>query len=85
MNTKKMIKPFHIKVSNEILDLINSKIAKYPWHEMPDKGGWTYGTNINYMKEICEYWLNNFDWRKHENKINKFSNFITKIDNFSYM
>ena len=24
---------------------------------MPDDGGWNYGTNLNYMKEISNYWV----------------------------
>ena len=25
---------------------------------MPKDGGWEYGTNLDYMKEISEYWVN---------------------------
>ena len=47
---------------------------------MPDDGGWEYGTNMSYMKEISNYWVKDFDWRKHEAEINKFSNFTTVVD-----
>jgi hypothetical protein len=37
------------------------------WHEMPDDGGWEYGANLDYMQELCAYWLEEaYDWRKHE-------------------
>ena len=42
---------------------------------MPNDGGWKYGTNLDYMKEISKYWVNEFDWRKHEREINKYSKF----------
>jgi pimeloyl-ACP methyl ester carboxylesterase len=32
------------------------------------------------MKELSNYWLNNFDWRKVEAEINSFPNFIANID-----
>ena len=35
----------------------------------------------NYMKEISKYWVNEFNWRKHETEINKFSNFTSTVDN----
>ena len=76
-----MIKPFKLEISDKILQNIYSKVKNYPWHEMPDDGGWDYGTNIDYMKEISEYWINKFDWKKTENKINKFKNYKTNIDN----
>jgi microsomal epoxide hydrolase len=42
--------------------------------------GWTHGTNKEYLKELCEYWASDFDWKKHENLINSFTNFKTNVD-----
>ena len=75
-----MIRPFKINISNKIIEDINSKVVKYPWHEMPDDGGWSYGTNLDYMKEISKYWVEKFNWKNVEEKINKFKNFKTNID-----
>ena len=75
-----MIKPFKVNVSDSILKEIYTKVKNYPWHEMPNDGGWEYGTNLDYMKEISDYWVNKFDWKKHEEKINKFFNFTTDVD-----
>jgi len=74
-----MAKPFKVSISDKVIKDIQNKIIKYPWHEMPIDGGWEYGTNLNYMKEIADYWVNKFDWKKHEDQINKFSNFTTNI------
>jgi len=75
-----MIKPFKINITDNELQKIYTKVKNYPWHEMPNDGGWKYGSNLDYMKEISSYWVKDFDWRKHEAKINKFSNFITVVD-----
>ena len=75
-----MINAFKVKISDQEIDSIYNKIKKYPWHEMPDDGGWEYGTNLDYLKELSNYWVNNFDWRKSEAQLNKFSNFKSKVD-----
>jgi len=75
-----MIRPFKINISNKIIENINKKVSEYPWHEMPDDSGWAYGTNIEYMKEISKYWVDKFDWKSVEEKINKFQNFKSNID-----
>ena len=75
-----MVKPFKVDISDQIIKDIYDKVKKYPWHEMPNDGGWEYGTNLDYMKEISKYWVSEFDWRKHEREINKFPNFIAKVD-----
>ena len=76
-----IVKPFKVNISEQIIRETYSKVKKYPWHEISKEGGWEYGTNLDYMKEISKYWVNDFNWRKYEDKINKFSNFITKVDN----
>jgi pimeloyl-ACP methyl ester carboxylesterase len=75
-----MIKPFKLDIPDKALEEIYTKVKNYPWHEMPDDGGWKYGSNLDYMKEISSYWVKDFDWRKHEAEINKFSNFTTVVD-----
>tara|TARA_B100001123_G_scaffold230409_1_gene259028 strand:+ start:169 stop:1311 length:1143 start_codon:yes stop_codon:yes gene_type:complete len=75
-----VIRPFQIEVPDETLELIRSQVASYSWHEMPDDGGWAYGTNLEYMKELCAYWLDEFDWRAQETAINRFAHFIAPVE-----
>jgi pimeloyl-ACP methyl ester carboxylesterase len=75
-----MIKPFKLNIPDKTLEEIYFKVKNYPWHEMPSDGGWKYGSNLEYMKEISSYWVKDFDWRKYEAEINKFSNFTTVVD-----
>ena len=75
-----MIKPFKLEIPDKTIQNIYSKVKNYPWHEMPDNGGWDYGTNLDYMKEFSDYWINKFDWKKTEEKINKFKNFKSNIN-----
>ncbi|MDA7442751.1 epoxide hydrolase [Candidatus Pelagibacter ubique] len=78
-----MINAFKVKISDQEIDSIYNKIKKYPWHEMPNDGGWEYGTNLDYLKELSNYWVNNFDWRKSEAQLNRFSNFKSKVDDIN--
>ena len=75
-----MIRPFQIEVPVETIELIRRQVANYAWHEMPDDGGWAYGANLEYMKELCAYWLDEFDWRVQETAINRFAHFIAPVD-----
>ena len=71
---------FHVRVPDEVLEGIRAKVAAYVWHEMPDDGGWNYGTNLDYMRELCAYWLETFDWRRQEERLNRFSHFKVPVD-----
>ncbi len=73
-------RPFQLNVADAVLDQIQQRVRDYPWHEMPDDGGWGYGSNLPYMQELCEYWVDHYDWRKQEKMLNQFDHFISPID-----
>ena len=75
-----MIKEFNINFSDKEISSIYQKIKEYPWSSISNLDGWDHGTNKTYLKELCDYWINNFDWRKHEIELNKFSNFKTNVN-----
>ena len=75
-----MIKPFKVSVPDSTLEKIYNKVKNYPWKEMSNLDGWEYGSNLNYMKDFSKYWISNFEWKKQEAEINKFSNFVTNVD-----
>jgi hypothetical protein len=74
------IQPFTIAVSDELLADIHARVAAFCWHEMPDDGGWEYGANLDYMQELCAYWLEEYDWRKHEAALNGLNHYKTDVD-----
>jgi pimeloyl-ACP methyl ester carboxylesterase len=74
------VRPFRVAVADETLERIRAKVAGYVWHEMPVDGGWAYGTNLYYMKELCGYWLEKFDWRAQEAALNRFPQFTAAVD-----
>ncbi|MEO9875664.1 MAG: epoxide hydrolase family protein [Anderseniella sp.] len=72
-------RPFEISVPEDTLAQIRGRVAAFPWHEMPDDGGWEYGSNLDYMKELCTYWVEEFDWRKQETALNRFSHYRAPV------
>ena len=75
-----MITDFNINFTEKEISPIYQKIKDYPWNSIPDLEGWEHGTNKTYLKELCDYWINEFDWQKHQVEINKFQNFISNVD-----
>jgi len=74
------VRPFNFHLPQARLDEILSRVAGFDWHEMPDDGGWDYGTNMDYLKELCAYWVSDFDWRAQEARINGFGNHVVPVD-----
>jgi pimeloyl-ACP methyl ester carboxylesterase len=78
------VRPFQIEVAQDVLDRIRERVAAYQWHESPRGPGledsWAYGANLNFMKRLCAYWVEEYDWRKWEAALNRFPQFIANVD-----
>ena len=74
------IEPFQVDISKGIIDNVLKKVVAFPWELMADDDGWKYGTNLAYMRELCRYWVEEFDWRVQEQKLNNFSHYRSYVD-----
>ena len=74
------IRPFEIHVSDEVLDDLNRRISAARWPDELPGTAWDYGSNLDYMKELAEYWRTSFDWRAQERFINSFRHFKADVD-----
>ena len=77
-----MTQSFKANISQQVLDDLKSRIKNTRWTDEIIGSGWNYGANLSYMKELANYWLSEFDWRKVENKINTYPNFIADINGY---
>ncbi|HXZ66280.1 MAG TPA: epoxide hydrolase, partial [Streptosporangiaceae bacterium] len=41
---------------------------------------WSQGVPLAYLRELCDYWLERYDWRACERSLNAFPQFTTVID-----
>lgn len=77
-----MIEPFEAHIPQEVLNDLKLKIINTRWPDEIIDSGWNYGTNLSYMKEVADYWVNTFNWRKVEKEINSYPNFTANIDGY---
>lgn len=81
-NNKNMstVQPFRIEVTQNVLDDLKSRLQRTRWADAPENAGWNYGTDPDYLRGLVDYWINQYDWRKQEAALNKFSHFKAAID-----
>jgi pimeloyl-ACP methyl ester carboxylesterase len=77
------MKNFKVKIEQDILEDLKTRIEKTRWPDEIAGSNWNYGASLNYMKELSDYWLNDFDWRKTEAEINQYDNYIAEIDGYN--
>ncbi len=74
------MEPFEIAVSDEVLEDLRQRLADTRWPDEIPGAEWDYGSNLDYIKELVEYWRTGFDWRAQERKLNAFNHMKTKVD-----
>ena len=71
--------PFSLSVPDEVLADLRLRLENTRWPDEIPGNNWSYGTDLGYLKDLCAYWANDYDWRTHEGVINQFKQYKAKV------
>jgi pimeloyl-ACP methyl ester carboxylesterase len=74
------VTPFSIDVAPAVLSDLQQRLAKTRWSYQIEGSRWSAGTDVDYLKQLVDYWQHSYDWRKHEQALNQFAHFKTDVD-----
>lgn len=72
--------PFTVDVPDAVLDDLARRLARARFPDEINGAGWTYGTNLAYLRQLVDYWRNEYDWREQERILNGFPQFTMNVD-----
>lgn len=74
------MKPFTVNISEDVLNDLKNRIQNTRWPGEPEGSGWHFGTSEKYLKELTDYWLNEYDWKKYEEQLNQYPQYLADVD-----
>jgi len=74
------VQPFEIAVPESVLDDLRRRLRRARWPEALAGSPWQLGTDVGYLKELVDYWIDGFDWRRIEAELNRFDQFTTEVE-----
>ena len=74
------VRPFEIAVDQSVLDDLQVRLTHTRWPDEIPGAEWDYGSNLDYIKELVDYWRTEFDWRAQEKKLNAFHHFKSEVE-----
>ena len=74
------VKPFRIEVSEADLRDLRQRLKQTRWPEPETVDDWSQGVPLAYLRELCSYWGEGYDWRATEARLNALPQFRTVID-----
>jgi epoxide hydrolase len=75
-----VISPFRIDVSEAAVDDLRERLRRTRWPEPGTAPGWSQGTPLAWVRELCRHWLEDYDFAAAQERLNQFPQFRTAID-----
>jgi epoxide hydrolase len=74
------MEPFHVEVAQADLDDLRDRLVRTRWPTEATADPWEQGTPLSYLKELVAYWVDGYDWRAAEARLNGYDQFVTHVD-----
>ena len=74
------IQPFRFSISDEALVDLKRRIKATSWPSRELVSDDTQGVRLATMQKLADYWANQYDWRKVEERLAALPQFVTTID-----
>src|SRR5260370_15400805 len=72
--------PFTLRVPDADIADLRDRLARARFPDQAPGDQWAYGTNVDYLRKLTEYWRNGFDWSAEEAALNAFPQFRVPLD-----
>jgi microsomal epoxide hydrolase len=78
-----VIEPFTVNWTDAEVGDVLDRVGAYPWPPAPQVAdGWAYGCDGRFLQGICDHWLAGYDWRAAVAQLNRFPQFVARIEDF---
>ena len=64
--------PFALNIPDAAIADLRERLARTRFPDQAPGEPWAYGTSVEYMRGLVEYWRAKFDWRAQEARLNAF-------------
>ena len=71
--------PFRIQVPDSDLADLRQRLRRTRWPEPATVPDWSQGVPLSYLRELCGYWADGYDWRATEARLNALPQFRSEI------
>jgi epoxide hydrolase len=74
------IVPFRVDVSRLQLDDLVDRLRRTRWPERETVDDWSQGIPLAYVRDVCRYWVEEYEWPATQVRLNALQQFRTELD-----
>jgi len=75
--------PFEITWDEAAVGRLLDRVRAYEFPPAPEGGGWKHGCDPSFLRDLCAYWSEGYDWRAAVANLNRWPQFIAEVDGFA--
>jgi pimeloyl-ACP methyl ester carboxylesterase len=73
------VREFRVNVPDEQLGDLRHRLASTRWPSAATEPGWNQGVPTEWLRELVNYWLNDYDWRTREARFNAHPQVLVEV------
>ncbi|MGH6760327.1 MAG: epoxide hydrolase family protein [Phyllobacterium sp.] len=73
------IREFKIHVSDDLIADLKARLRAARWPVTIDDMSWADGASLTAIQQLVRYWLQDFDWRSQEERLNRLPQFLMDV------
>jgi pimeloyl-ACP methyl ester carboxylesterase len=77
------VTPFTVDIADEQIEDLQQRLRNTRFPEPETVENWEQGIPLQYVQDLCTYWADDYDWRDREQKLNRFPQFTTQLDDLN--
>jgi microsomal epoxide hydrolase len=74
------VEPFEVRIPDSVLEDLRERLARTRFPDALEGSDWDYGTELEYLRDLCAYWRDKFDWPTQERLLNRLPHYRTNVD-----
>ena len=78
------IESFTITVDEQQIEDLRDRLTRTRWPDSETPDDWSQGIPLGYMREVCQYWLADYDMQRIAGRLNALANYRTAIDGLGF-
>ena len=74
------VTPFRLETGTDQLEDLRQRLAGARWPEPAPVTDWSQGVPVDWLRDLCAYWQDGYDWRRCEKTLSGLPQFTTELD-----
>ena len=74
------IERFTVPYSSSSVENLRNRLKQTRWPDEIPHSNWAYGFDLRFLADLCDYWMDRFDWKAQIDRISAFNHYIFRTN-----